>query len=126
LEQFETLQAVAAAEQSTVGSLSGELEVDLSTMSRNVSVLERNGYLQRARDADDGRIVLVRLMAKGRNALTTLRCGERDVLGEVFERIARHDRSQVVKALETLRACFAGSATVAACCPPIPLPRKSR
>jgi DNA-binding MarR family transcriptional regulator len=126
LEQFETLQAVAAGDESTIGSLSAALAVDLSTMSRNVSVLERNGYLQRARNADDRRIVLVRLMAKGRNALTTLRCGERDVLGEVFERIARHDRSQVVKALETLRACFAGSATVAACCPPIPLPRKSR
>jgi DNA-binding MarR family transcriptional regulator len=125
LEQFETLQAVAAGDESTIGSLSAALDVDLSTMSRNASVLERNGYLRRARDADDGRIVLVRLTTKGRSALTTLRCGERDVLGEVFERLGRDERPQVVKALETLRGCFAESATMAACCPPVALRRKS-
>lgn len=125
MEQFETLQAVAAGDESTIGSLSAALDVDLSTMSRNASVLERNGYLRRARDADDGRIVLVRLTTKGRSALTTLRCGERDVLGEVFERLGRDERPQVVKALETLRGCFAESATMAACCPPVALRRKS-
>ena len=71
LEQFEALQAVAAAETSTIGSLSAALRVELSTMSRNVSLMERNGYLLRARNADDGRVVLVRLTPKGRNALAT-------------------------------------------------------
>ncbi len=125
LEQFETLRAIAASAQATIGSLSGGLGVDLSTMSRNVSVLERNGYLQRARSADDGRVVLVRLTAQGRGALTTLRCGERDVLGDLFEGIPPGRRPAVVEALETLRAGFGIAAPAGECCPPIALRRES-
>jgi len=125
LEQFEALQAVAAAETSTIGSLSAALRVELSTMSRNVSLMERNGYLLRARNADDGRVVLVRLTAKGRNALATLRCGERDVLGEVFDRLSPAERAGVVRALETLRGRLGDETGAAACCPPVPLRRRT-
>ncbi|HZL21402.1 MAG TPA: MarR family winged helix-turn-helix transcriptional regulator [Polyangia bacterium] len=125
LEQFETLRAIAASAQATIGSLSGGLSVDLSTMSRNVSVMERNGYLRRARSAADGRVVLVGLTAKGRNALETLRCGERDVLGDVFERLSPDERSEVVQALEALRGCLRQDAPVAGCCRPSVPRRKS-
>ena len=124
LEQFETLQIVDRAEQSSIGSLSAAMEVDLSTMSRNVSVLEKNGYLQRARSADDGRLVHVRLTAKGRSALTTLRCSESDVLGEIYERIPPGERAAVVKGLEALRRCLLDRVTARACCSPSPSQRR--
>src|SRR4051812_2034992 len=79
LEQFQTLRATSRAERASISSLSADLGVDLSTMSRNVSVLERDGYVVRARSEDDGRVVNVSLTAKGRQALETLRCSERDV-----------------------------------------------
>ncbi len=94
--------------------------VDLSTMSRNVSVLERNGYLRRARSAEDGRRVHVKLTPKGRKALTTLQCGERDVLGDVYERIPSEERFNLVRMLESLSACFLKSDEPAACCSPLP------
>src|SRR6476469_4323845 len=72
LEQFQTLRALGASAQLSMGALSSRLRVDLSTMSRNVTVLERNGYLARARDAEDARIVHVRLTARGKRALDTL------------------------------------------------------
>src|SRR5258708_3729679 len=105
LEQFETLRLVEGARQPelpTIGSLSAAMGVDLSTMSRNVSLLERNGYLERVRSAGDGRVVHPKLTASGRSALTTLRCGERDVLGDVYERIAPSRRAAIVEALESL------------------------
>src|SRR5580692_4994777 len=73
LEQFQTLRAVSAADRPSLGSLSTSLRVDPSTTSRNVARLERNGYLRRARGAEDGRVVLVRLTAKGSRALESLR-----------------------------------------------------
>ena len=118
LEQFETLRVVDRPEKSSIGTLSVALGVELSTMSRNVSVLERNGYLQRKKSAEDGRTVHVRLTAKGRNALTTLQCGERDVLGDVYERIPSRERSTVVKALEALRSCLLEGDEAAPCCAP--------
>jgi DNA-binding MarR family transcriptional regulator len=124
LEQFETLQIVDRTEQSSIGSLSATMEVDLSTMSRNVSVLEKNGYLQRVRSADDRRLVHVRLTAKGRSALTTLRCSESDVLGEIYERIPPGERAAVVKGLEALRRCLLERETATACCSPSPSQRR--
>jgi DNA-binding MarR family transcriptional regulator len=124
LEQFQTIRTVAASENSTIGSLSAEQRVDLSTMSRNVSVLERNGYLLRTRREDDARVVNVRLTAKGRRALETLCCSERDVLKEIFDRLPAAERPRVLKVLEALRASLASSNTEGdSCCPPSP--RKS-
>jgi DNA-binding MarR family transcriptional regulator len=119
LEQFQTLRAVRTSEQPSIGSLSALLRVDLSTMSRNVTVLERNGYLLRSRSADDGRIVHVGITSKGKRALEMLRCDERDVLSEVYERLPAGERPRVVKALEVLRTCFDEPGAVGmACCPP--------
>jgi len=47
LEQYETLRTVSGEERATIGSLSKALGVDISTMSRNVSVLERARDRQR-------------------------------------------------------------------------------
>ena len=118
LEQFQTLRALSASDQLSIGALSAELRVDVSTMSRNVTVLERNGYLLRARSADDARIVHVSLTAKGRRALESLRCEERDVLKDVYQRLATAERPVVLKALEALQSCLGESAAGVPCCPP--------
>ncbi len=79
----------------------------------------------RARSAEDGRIVHVGISPKGKRALETLRCDERDVLADVYERLPAGERPRVVKALEVLRTCLDESnGAAAACCPPIPI-RKS-
>ena len=83
LEQFQTLQAVSASDPLSIGALSARLRVALSTMSRNVSVLERNGYLLRARSAEDGRIVHVgitpRASGRSRPFAATSATSSRDV-----------------------------------------------
>jgi DNA-binding MarR family transcriptional regulator len=124
-EQFQTLRAVSAADQPSLGSLSASLRVDPSTMSRNVALLERNGHLLRSRRAEDGRVVQVRLTAKGKRALETLRCDERDVFKDAFERLPAAERPSVVRALETLTACLDDAdALPAECCPPVAIRRR--
>jgi DNA-binding MarR family transcriptional regulator len=122
LEQFQTLRAISASDQLSIGSLSTQLRVDLSTMSRNVTVLERSGYLGRARSAEDARVVHVRLTTKGKRALETLRCEERDILGSVYRSLPAAERSGVTRSLEVLQCCLGDSVTTgAACCTPAPV-----
>jgi DNA-binding MarR family transcriptional regulator len=125
LEQFQTMRALNASGPLSIGSLSTQLRVDLSTMSRNVTVLERNGYLLRARSAEDGRVVHVKLTPKGKRALETLRCEERDIFIDVYESLPATERPTVLKALEFLRIGLGKSKVGAAvaCCPPVPLQR---
>jgi DNA-binding MarR family transcriptional regulator len=127
LEQFQTLRAVTASDLLSISALSTQLRVDLSTMSRNVTVLERNGYLTRARSSEDGRVVHVRITPKGKRALETLHCEEQDVLESVYERLPVNERPGIVKALEALHGCLgAADATGAACCAPTPIRKVTR
>lgn len=103
-EQFDTLRAIEAAREPSITALSDSLRVDLSTMSRNVTVLEREKYVSRERAADDSRKVTVILTPKGRGALETLCCDEEDVMARVFHHLPASQRPTVVDALETLHA----------------------
>jgi DNA-binding MarR family transcriptional regulator len=116
-EQFETLRTIAAARDSSMSALSAALRVDLSTMSRNISVLEREKYVSRARASEDSRFVTVVLTSKGRNALETLRCDEQDVMAKVFRRLPIAGRASIIEALETVQAALAvgGDASAEAC-----------
>ena len=117
-EQFETLRTIEAARDPSMSALSAALRVDLSTMSRNISVLEREKYVARARAAPDSRIVTVVLTPKGRNALETLRCDEQDVMAKVFGRLPTAGRASIVEALEAVQSALdsEGDASAEACC----------
>jgi DNA-binding MarR family transcriptional regulator len=114
-EQFETLRTIEAARDPSMSALSAALRVDLSTMSRNISVLEREKYVARARAS---RIVRVVLTPKGRNALETHRCDEQDVMAKVFGRLPTAGRASIVEALEAVQAALDSGGLTAdeACC----------
>lgn len=127
-EQFETLRAIQAAQDPSMSALSAALRVDVSTMSRNVSVLERETYVSRTRSASDSRIVTVVLTPKGRNALETLRCDEQDVMARVFARLPTAGRASIVEALEAVQAALdtkSGEAADACCAPNAPAPKRA-
>lgn len=117
-EQFETLRTIEVARDPSMSVLSAALRVDLSTMSRNISLLEREKYVSRTRATEDSRIVTVVLTPKGRNALETLRCDEQDVMAKVFGRLPTAGRAFLVEALETVQAALEADAVASdeGCC----------
>ena len=110
-----------------MSTLSSSFGVDLSTMSRNISVLEREKYVSRVRSAEDSRFVTVVLTSKGKHALETLRCDEQDVMARVFRRLPPTGRAAIVEALETVQAALAsdGVTSVEACCVDEATPRRA-
>lgn len=102
--QFETLRSLAASTDPSMSQLSTLLGVDLSTMSRNISVLQREGYVERARNSEDSRVVTVTLTRKGANALETLQCDEKDVMAKLYNRIPVASRMSALQALELVHS----------------------
>jgi len=106
-----------ASTDPSMGRLSTALGVDLSTMSRNVSVLQREGYVERAHHPDDSRVVTVALTRKGANALETLRCDEKDVMAKLYNRIPAASRATALRALEQVPTALEPEVeTAAPCC----------
>lgn len=118
-QQFETLRRIERAPKVTLSSLAAELQIDQSTASRNLTLLERGGYLSKARHEADARAVIVELTRKGRTALSSLSCDERDVFAGLYDRIPVAQRASVLAALTALSEALADPAA-AACCPPEP------
>ena len=85
-----------------VTELAEFMGVTASTMSLNLTRLERSGWISRARDPDDRRVMNVRLTEAGermRDAATPLDPGRVDAL---LRALAPEDRSKAVEGLALL------------------------
>ena len=70
--QFSILAAVARLGEASLKQLEDELAIDQTTLTRSLTLLERDGVLERA-SHPDGRIKAMRLTSKGRRSLEVAR-----------------------------------------------------
>jgi DNA-binding MarR family transcriptional regulator len=70
--QFSILAAVARLGEASLKQLEDELAIDQTTLTRSLTLLERDGVLERA-SHPDARIKAMRLTSKGRRALEVAR-----------------------------------------------------
>ncbi|HVM71352.1 MAG TPA: MarR family transcriptional regulator [Anaerolineales bacterium] len=75
----------------SMGELSRDLEVPLSTATRTMDWLVNNGYAQRLPDLKDRRVVLVELTRKGKETFETIRTF---MLARVEQAISKLDEEE--------------------------------
>jgi DNA-binding MarR family transcriptional regulator len=67
-----------------LSSLAAALSLDISTVSRQVPVLERHGWVARERDPEDHRAQLLQLTTTGREVLMDVRRTRSEVLSRLL------------------------------------------
>jgi len=70
--QFSILAAIARLGEASLKQLEEELAIDQTTLTRSLSLLERDGVIERVAHPD-GRVKAMRLTSKGRRALEEAR-----------------------------------------------------
>lgn len=80
------------------------LELDLSTVSRQVRHLEQCGLVTRRPDAEDGRACRVSLTDIGRQGLTAVRTSRAALLDGVLHGWPEQDRADLLRLLDQLLA----------------------
>lgn len=85
-----------------LSDLASTLELDLSTVSRQVRNLVEAGLVDRDADPDDGRAALLTLSTRGRDVLEAVRAARRQVLGQTLGGWTAADRDALVDALGRL------------------------
>ena len=86
-----------------MGSLSSHTGSTISAMTRLVDGLAARGFVERRRDADDGRRVLVALTKAGRAEGKSLRAATEAMVGALLERIPKGKRRQVLDSMRIVR-----------------------
>jgi DNA-binding MarR family transcriptional regulator len=90
----------------TVGELAEDQGVAISTMTRNLIVLERLGYARRAPDGIDRRAVRVQLTDIGRQQARLLKESTLVRLGQAFSTFHPTDRIERAVALDRVAAAL--------------------
>jgi DNA-binding MarR family transcriptional regulator len=89
--------------------LAAEMHLDLSTVSRHVQALEKDGYLDKVKDPDDGRAHRLRLTPAGRKAIYAAMIRRADHYRRAVERWSTDDLQTLVRLLrrfsDDLKAC---------------------
>jgi DNA-binding MarR family transcriptional regulator len=86
----------------TLGALAEHERVAPPTITKVVAKLEAEGLLQRARDASDGRVILVRTTAAGRALVAETRRRKTTWLTERIRGLAPDEQARLADALEVL------------------------
>lgn len=97
--QFHLLKVVKRSERITVTELSNTLLVAAPTASRMIEGLCSKGLIEKAKDSDDHRVILVSLTPKSEALLEKLLALQRQVMSEV---LAGEDPVKVDESLEFL------------------------
>ncbi|MHB8681207.1 MAG: MarR family winged helix-turn-helix transcriptional regulator [Acidimicrobiales bacterium] len=87
-----------------MSDLAGSLELDLSTVSRQVRHLVDTGLVTREPDPDDGRACLVGLSERGRAALDAVRAARREALAQTLAEWDDAERTALARGLRRLAA----------------------
>ena len=115
LTQCYTLDSISYHQKMTMQSLSGELGLAISTITRVVDILARDGFVSRYHGEKDRRNVYVELTDKGKDMAAKLTdCSEKFWLG-IFNKIPKNKRSRMIEDIELLHTVL--EEVDKTCCP---------
>ena len=100
--QMRCLRVLSHEENCTMRDLSRHLGVRPSTACELVDALVRGGFVQRAPDEKDRRVVRLSLAAKGRKMHEKHRARRQEHLRSVIANLSEEQRHAMLSALETL------------------------
>lgn len=100
--QLHALVWLGRSDALTMGELAGRVGVTEKTITGVVDRLEAAGVVARDRDADDRRVVLVRLTGEGRTTFSKLDGEMRERIGALLALLSDTDRNALFRILENL------------------------
>lgn len=86
----------------TMNDISEKMNLDKSTITRIVGNLVRDGYIEKKRSQEDGRVILASLTATGKEKAIDLHSKVNNYYKQIIEQIPDGEVMQVVSSVNTL------------------------
>ena len=104
---YQLLGAIAAHTPLALGTLAELLQLDVSTVSRQVAVLEAKDLVERSVDRGDGRVSLLAITKTGMAQLQAARAARHDLFAELLADWSDDDRRALGATLQRLNEAIA-------------------
>ena len=108
LSQLRLMYLIREQGEPSVGDLAAEIGVRLPTLTGAVTRLMRRGLVTREHDAEDRRVVRLRLTAKGRRMLDEFSVAGRAYLESVFAALGEAKVAALIESFEQFAAVARG------------------
>ena len=100
--QFNALVTIIRHDDLTMGSLCRHLFLASSTVTDLIDRMERNGLVERMRDARDRRVIRLRALSKGRDMLREVMRARLEYLSEILEEFSDEEVEELESSLDRL------------------------
>jgi len=104
--QYDVLDRLSEREAWRMGEIAAALRVDPSATTRAVPPLEQMGFVERTRDPDDGRAVLLRITDEGRARQERARSHGLELWGEALEEFTDDELEEFAAFMRRLAGSF--------------------
>lgn len=84
-----------------VSDLSVQLQITPAGVTHTINSLEEGGYMERLADPTDRRVVLVRVTAKGKEIIETMRAEHFELLKGLTNFLGEHDSKELIRILSS-------------------------
>lgn len=106
ITEIHTIVAVGLHERNTMGTVAARLSVALGTVTSTMNKLVAKGYVERTRDDEDRRKVLVSLTRRGREVFRVHSLFHRRMTDEALSGLSEDEQRVLAQALGKVKAYF--------------------
>lgn len=103
MPQFIILNSLERQGENRMTDLANFMSVTTAAMTGLIDRLVRDGYVERAEDPDDRRIIKVRATAKGSVLVRKVNLQKRQMIIDIFGRLTQQDREEYLRIIIRVR-----------------------
>jgi DNA-binding MarR family transcriptional regulator len=102
--QFNALLTLKDHPSITMGELCEKLFLACSTATDLIDRMEKNGFLERNRDAQDRRVIRLSISEKGKQAISEVIVARRRYVASILEKLTEEETEQLGNSLDKLHS----------------------
>lgn len=106
LSQIAILDILSRNKESNMSDMARSMNVTTAAMTGIVDRLVRDGYVTRANDPADRRVIKTKLTSKGNTAVKSLLENKKRMITKIFGVLSQRERDEYLKILTRIRAGF--------------------
>ena len=103
MPQCIVLEFLSHGDESKMTDIAKFINVSTAALTQVVERLVRDGYVVRAKDPNDRRIIRIKLTAKGTRTITDIVNKRKEMVMKMFSVISTEEREQYLRILEHIR-----------------------